>query len=530
MPLRGDRFTGSRSSRTLRRVGAVENSSRGQRERDLYRQLLDLRRKEEIEPFLEGALALIVEVTGARRGYLELQGTGGVGTPQFWMAQGCSAEEVADIRSAFSSGVIAEAIAAGHPIVTASALTDPRFSELRSVRRNRIEAVLCAPIGANPPLGVLYLQDRRSPAGFSEEDRIVAEDFADTVAVFADRLLIRRQRRDEDDPTKPYRKLVGAERIVGRSAALAKTLRAVSLAAPLDVPVLFTGLSGSGKTAFARLIHDNSPRAPGPFVELNCATLETLFESELFGHVRGAFTGAQRDKSGLVSSASGGTLFLDEIAEIPLASQAKLLKFLDSKEYRSLGTEKVKLANVRIIAATNVDLKAAIAQHAFREDLYFRLEAMPILVPSLAERRDDIGPLVRHFCDQTVDAFKLPCVQPSEGALRAAEAAEWPGNIRQLSNAVQRGVVAAASEGLLRMELRHLFPESGPDHAASAEPDPGIVHATYQDATRAFQTDFLRRALESANWNVTEVAARLDLTRAHVYNLIKAFGLARSRT
>jgi Nif-specific regulatory protein len=513
-------------------VNAASDGSRAQRERDLYRQLLDLRTKEEIEPFLEDALALIVEVTGARRGYLELQGSGTEKAPRFWMARGCSEAQVSEIRSAFSGGVMAQAIAAGRPIVTASALTDPRFSDLGSVRRNRIEAVLCAPIGASPPLGVLYLQDRRSPAGFSEEDRVVAEVFADTVAVFADRLLIRRQRRDENDPTLAHRTLVGANRVVGHSAALAKTLRAVSLVAPLDLPVLLTGPSGSGKTMFARLIHDNSSRAQGPFVELNCATLtETLFESELFGHARGAFTGAQRDKAGLVSAAAGGTLFLDEIAEIPLASQAKLLKFLDSKDYRSLGSEKVKQANVRMIAATNVDLKAAIAQHIFREDLYFRLEAMPILVPSLAERRDDIAPLVRFFCERTVDTLHLPRVEPSEGALRAAEAAEWPGNIRQISNAVQRAVVTAASEGLLVAQRRHLFPEDGPP--LPPEPDAGEAKGTqitYQDATRAFQADFLRRSLESANWNVTEVASRLDLTRAHVYNLIKAFGLARART
>jgi Nif-specific regulatory protein len=502
-----------------------------QRERNLYRQLLDLRRKDEVEPFLAEALALIVEVTGARRGYLELQGRGGKNAPRFWMARDCSDEDLAEIRSCLSGGVIAEAVAGGRTIVTASALTDPRFAERRSVRINRIEAVLCAPIGAGtPPLGVLYLQDHPSPAGFSEEDRLLAEDFADTVAVFADRLLIRRERRDETDPTLKYRTLLGAADIIGRSVVLAKLLASVSVAATHDMGVLLMGPSGAGKTRIARLIHDNSGRAKGPFVELNCATLtETLFESELFGHVRGAFTGADRDKNGLIRAATGGTLFLDEVAEIPLTSQAKLLKFLESKEYRALGHEGTRKADVRIVAATNVDLKAAVARNTFRTDLYYRLEVMPVVVPSLEERREDIPALVRHFCERTVDAFKLPFIEPSEGVLLAAEAAEWPGNIRQLSNAVQRAVVTAASEGVFRAERRHLFPDDVASNQQQGRGDAKDVAATFQDATRAFQSNLLRSTLKEMNWNVTETATRLDLTRAHVYNLIRAFGLARSR-
>jgi len=516
---------------------------RVRRERDLYRQLLELRRKDEIEPFLDEALALIVEVTGAGRGYLELQDDQprprapgpARESPHFWIARGCSDEDVAAIRRSFSRGVIARAIADGRTIVAASAHTDPRFRDLGSVQKHQIEAVLCAPIGTTPPLGVLYLQDRASPGVFTEEDRLLAEEFAGTVAVFADRLLIRRRRRDEDDPTLPYRRAPGMEDIVGRSQALARLLREVWVATPHDVGVLFTGPSGAGKTRIARLIHENSPRAGAPFVELNCATFtETLFESELFGHVRGAFTGADRDKIGLVRAAEGGTLFLDEIAEAPLASQAKLLTFLESKEYRPLGVEKARKADVRIIAATNADLKAAVEQRTFRQDLYYRLEVMPVAVPSLAERRDDIAALVRHFCESTVEKFKLPAIQPSEGALRAAEAAEWPGNIRQLANAVQRAVVTAASEGVLYAERRHLFPEAGAPVRArgsgAAKPGGGAAPAvTFQDATRAFQAELLKRTLEESEWNVTQAAARLDVTRAHLYNLIRAFGLARPR-
>jgi len=224
-----------------------------------------------------------------------------------------------------------------------------------------------------------------------------------------------------------------------------------------------------------------------------------------------------------VRAADGGTLFLDEVAEISFAAQAKLLKFLDSKEYYPRGATKPQRADVRIVAATNVDLEAAVRRGTFREDLFHRLNVMPIALPALSERREDIGDIVRHFCRRTVEKFKLRSIEPSEGALRAAEAAEWPGNVRQLENAVQRATILAASEtGVVRLERRHLFPEVA-TATGSAAP------LTFQDATRAFQEELVRRILEECDWNVTEAASRLDVARSHVYNLIRAFGLERRR-
>jgi Nif-specific regulatory protein len=497
------------------------------RERDLYRRLLDLGHNEAVEPFVQEALDLIVAVTGAVRGYLELNtgethgrsGADSVG----WFARGCTEEEVLQIRDTFSRGVIAAAIASGRTIVTVSAVADPRFKDRTSVRENRIEALLCAPIG-DPPVGVLYLQDRATPGPFTDHDRELVETFARTLALLTDRLLASIRLRDDADPTLVYRRALRADGVVGRGEAMGRLLKAVSIAAPVDLDVLLTGPSGTGKTRVARLVHESSARASGPFVELNCAALnEELFESELFGHRRGAFTGADSEKVGLVRTADGGTLFLDEVGEIPYAAQAKLLKFLDSKEYYQRGGTRPLRADVRIVAATNVDLESAIRRSAFREDLLFRLNVMPIQVPSLAERREDIPDLVRHFCRRAVERFKLRSVEPSAGALRAAEAAEWTGNIRQLENTVQRAAVVASSEmGVQRIERRHLFPEDG----ASAESTRG---ATFQDATREFQANLVRRTLEEVDWNVTEAASQLDLTRSHVYNLIKAFGLERRR-
>ncbi|WP_437322381.1 sigma 54-interacting transcriptional regulator [Sorangium sp. So ce394] len=508
------------------------------RERDLYRKLLELGGNNEIEPFLEEALALIVDIAGARRGYLEIRddGADAEGTP-FWMARGCTEEDVAGVRAAISRGVIAQAIASGQTIVTSSALNDPRFRDRGSVRANRIEAVLCAPIGADPPLGVLYLQDRVQPGPFRDEDRAHVELLARHVATLADRLLLRRRTAESANPTLPLRKKLRADGIRGRSPALARLFQQLVLVAPLEVSVLLTGPTGSGKTAVARVLHDNSPRAGKPFVEINCGALpEALIESELFGAMPGAHSTASRRVPGKVEAAEGGTLFLDEVAELSLTAQAALLQLLQSKEYFPLGGSKAVTADVRIVAATNADLRGAVAKKAFREDLFYRLQVLPVRVPSLAERREDVPELAAHFCEQAVRSYNLPRLELSVGALRAVENAEWPGNIRELAHAVEAAVIRAAADGVLRVEQRHFFPEPEPARGDAGERGDAAERGdwltgqpTLQAATRAFQARFVRRVLDEGGWNVSEAAARLDIARSHVYNLIRGLGLERPK-
>ncbi|KYF70107.1 AAA family ATPase [Sorangium cellulosum] len=476
-----------------------------------------------MEPFLEDALALIVDLAGAQRGYIELRDDRDAeGPPRFWIAQGCYDEDVARIREAFSLGIIAEAIATGRTIVTESALRDPRFFKRGSVQRNRTEAVVCAPIGAAPPLGVVYLQDRTPSGPFSEDDRLHVELFASHIAAFADRLLLRRRQQDETDPTLPFRKALRVEGLVGRSAALAKVLQRVEAVAPHDINVLLTGASGTGKTEVARIIHQNGPRRGGPFVELNCAAMpSTLLESELFGALPGAHSTAAKRVLGKVAAAEGGTLFLDEIGELEFSAQAKLLQLLQSREYYPLGSSKPLRADVRIIAATNADLEGAVARREFREDLFYRIQVMSIRIPALAERPEDIAPLTERFCASACEVHRLPALRLSAGTVRAAEAAEWPGNVRQLAHAVEAAVILAAADKVLQVEIRHLFP--GQDDASD-------TRLTFQEATRRFQAQLLRKTLEETTWNVTEAAERLDLARSHAYNLIHAFGLERRRS
>jgi Nif-specific regulatory protein len=489
-------------------------------ERDLYLRLLQLARETEPEPFLREALELVVEVTEARQGYLEIQSSDADGgTSPWWMAHGFSAEELEGVRGAVSRGIIAEAVASGQTIVTNSALLDPRFSARESVRSSRIQEVLCVPIGQDPPLGVLYLQGRARSGAYSAADRARAETFAEHLAPLVDRLLARQHQ--SADPTRTLREGLRVDGLVGRSGALAAVLHQVRLVAPLDITVLLTGESGTGKSQIARVIHDNGPRAGHPFVEVNCATLpEPLVESELFGALPGAHSTATRRIDGKVAAAERGTLFLDEISELSLAAQAKLLQLLQSKEYYPLGATKAMLADVRLIAATNTDLQRAVGERRFREDLFYRLDVLQVRVPTLAERRGDVAELAAFFCTKATEHHGLPRLELSRSAIRALEAAEWPGNVRQLANTVEAAAIRAAGEGALQLERAHLFPVRP---AASAEP----ARLTFQEATRRYQAELLQRTLHDSGWNVMETARRLELTRSHVYNLIRAFGLQR---
>ena len=495
------------------------------REHTLALRLLELGQQRELEPFLREALALVVEAAEARQGYLELNDDADVpGAPRWWIAHGFSEAEIQDVRLAISRGIIAEALATGQTIVTPSALLDPRFGARESVRRGQIEAVLCAPIGVDPPRGVLYLQGRSAPGLFSDDERARAEIFARHLAPLVDRMLLEHGRRQAGDATMALRSTLKLSGVIGRSAALAAALKQAALVAPLDVHVLLTGETGTGKSQLARVIHDNGPRAERPFIELNCAAIpENLLESELFGALPGAHSTANRKVEGKVAAAEGGTLMLDEIGELSLGAQAKLLQLLQSKEYFPLGAARAERADVRLVAATNADLKQAVAERRFREDLFFRLQVLPIHMPSLSERREDIADLAAHFCALACETHRLGRLELSSGARRAAELAEWPGNIRQLEHAIQAAVIRAAGEGSKQVDRTHLFP-----NAPAAEGEPAAA-LTFQEATRRFQVGMLRQALEETQWNIVETARRLDLARSHVYNLIKAYGLERGR-
>jgi Nif-specific regulatory protein len=495
-----------------------------EKERDLYRGLIDLNSRSEPdseELFLKSALELVVRIAGAAHGYIEMFDPEG-GEPSWAHSVGIAPDEVLAVRNLVSRGIIAEAVASTRTVVTPSALLDPRFRDRASVKSAGIDAVLCAPIGVDSPQGVLYLGSGSGSSGvFSTEDVELVGAFCRHVAPILRQLLLRK-RHAQPDAAADLRQKLRADGYVGRSAALMRVFHEVRAVASLDIGVLLTGETGTGKTQLARLIHHNSSRSSGPFVEVSCGALQdSLFENELFGSVQGGHSAAARAVQGKAGAARDGTLFLDEVENLSLAAQSKLLQFLQSKEYFPVGSTHPVRVDVRIIAATNKDLESLVAERLFREDLYYRLHVLTIRLPSLSERTEDIALLARHFCERAREKHKLCAVELSPAALNALETSVWPGNVRQLANKVEAATIRAAAAGLLHVDVSGLFP----DRTSSGRTTP--IGFTFQEETRRFQAQLVLRVLQSEDWNISAAARRLDITRSHLYTLIKSFGLQR---
>jgi len=307
-----------------------------------------------------------------------------------------------------------------------------------------------------------------------------------------------------------------SKNFIAGSEAMQEVLELAARVAPLDTTVLVYGESGTGKEFIVRLIHDQSPRAAAPFVSINCAALtETLLESELFGHVRGAFTGAVRDKAGLFEVAGSGTIFLDEIGEIAPTVQAKLLRALQEREIRRVGAERSVKVNARVVAATNRDLRAAVDAGTFREDLYFRLGAFIITVPPLRDRREDIPPLVHNFLVRAASRMKKEVSSVSADAMTTLMNYRWPGNVRELEHAIERAVILANNPNI---RVRDLPPETTQKSRVRAGDDT----LDLQEQERVM----IERALERFGGNRRKAAEALKISTVTLWRKMKQFGIS----
>jgi len=321
--------------------------------------------------------------------------------------------------------------------------------------------------------------------------------------------------------------------IIGKTPRIRRIFDLVDVVKDTDSTVLITGESGTGKGLFARAIHDLSPRGEGPFVKVNCAALtETLLESELFGHVKGAFTGAIADKVGRFEAADAGTIFLDEIGEISPALQVKLLRVLQDREFERVGSSKTQSADVRVIAATNRDLREAMRAGRFREDLFYRLDVIPIVVPPLRERREDIPLLADHILKRlrTRGLDRVRAVSPD--AMRRLMDYPWPGNVRELENVLERGAVCSRGPVLgvedLSEEVREfggLRQAEGPSGAPREAPPASPPEGTPGTDRSAAQRETIVRMLEEHRWNRGEAAAALGMNRSTLWRKMKKLGL-----
>jgi two-component system, NtrC family, nitrogen regulation response regulator NtrX len=294
--------------------------------------------------------------------------------------------------------------------------------------------------------------------------------------------------------------------MVGKSPALQRVRDLIVRVGPTNARVLITGDNGTGKELVARALHDASPRRERPFIEVNCAAIPSeLIESELFGHMKGSFTGAVSDRAGKFEQADGGTLFLDEVGDMSLSAQAKLLRVLQEGVVTRIGGSKSIQVDVRVLAATNKDLETEIEEGRFREDLLYRLNVVPIDVPALAQHREDIPALVAHFAELVGTSAGVPGRRFAQEAVRKLQARSWRGNVRELRNGVERLLILASGKTVTAADVENLLPESAPES----------------------ERNFLIERLKEYNWNIAEVARSLNMPRSNLYRRIERFGINR---
>jgi len=496
----------------------------------------------DLDATLDLVLDLTLRSTGARRGFVLLRDArGGLAVER---RRGLARDA---LPGALSSSVLAEARRTRRPVLTPDARDDPRFRGQTSVEAAGLRSLVCVPIFARAAdselIGAIWLEDETARGRFGPADVGALADLATLVAGplrrarrhAAERRALAEARRALGEPLA-----AAVPRIVGESAAVGDLLDALYRAAPADAPVLLQGETGTGKELAAGVLHGASGRAAGPFVAENCGALpESIVEAELFGVVRGAFTGADRDRPGLFRLASSGTLFLDEVGELAPGVQAKLLRVLEEGEVRPVGGEAVEPVDVRLVAASHRDLAELVRTGRFREDLYYRLNVLPVRLPPLRERPEDVPLLVEHFLDLLAPSpAERPALAPATRARLAAHT--WPGNVRELKNAVWR-LVVQGDDGAPWLDEAAARPagggaEAGDGDAAGAAWLRVDVAALarregaalpLREARARFEAEYLRQVLARHGASVTRSAEALGLQRAYLSRLLKKLGVAR---
>jgi formate hydrogenlyase transcriptional activator len=403
--------------------------------------------------------------------------------------------------------------------------------------REGLKSVCCLPlISRNRAIGVLVLGRLRDDA-FSQADISFLTQVANQLALAVENALAYREIRELKEQLSKEKLYLEDEiraemnfaQIIGNSASLRRVLKGVGTVAPTDSTVLIYGETGTGKELIARAIHDLSPRGAKPFVKLNCAAIPMgLLESELFGHEKGAFTGAIAQRIGRFEVADGGTIFLDEIGEIPLELQTKLLRVLQEREFERLGSSRTLRTDARLIAATNCDLEAMVSEKKFRPDLFFRLNVFPVHVPPLRERQGDIPLLVRHFTEQFSRRMKKVMETIPSATMDALCRYQWPGNIRELQNVVERAVIISPGP-VLSVDVSDLrFPKDSRTVEQSASPK--STNGVLQNVLEETERGHILEALQRCNWVVagpSGAAARLGMKRSTLQKRIHKLGIAR---
>jgi len=452
-------------------------------------------------PLLERVLEAAMGHLNAERGFVliaDQAGTGGysvAAVKNFGTAQSSEA-------FAASSSVVRNVLNSGEPVLTYDALADSRFEASTSIITQKILSIICIPLqSGSRTTGAVYLDSSVSRKAFTEESMKFLAVFGHLAAIALDNAQryaqLQLENRRLQEAIEHAR---GFTDVMGESARWKRVLERVERVLDVDVAVLITGESGTGKELIARTIHEHGTRKGRPFIAVNCSAIpEPLLESEMFGYVKGAFTGASSDKKGLVEAADGGTLFLDEVGDFPLFLQAKLLRLLQGREYRRVGDTKNRTGDIRIIAATNRHLEEDIKQGRMREDLFFRLNVIGIHLPPLRERKEDIPLLAHYFLRRAAEQYRRAVESIHPEAMQVLLANNWNGNVRELQNAIDRAVVLCLGTQLTRKDF--LLDDS-------AVPGGQAAPTTLAD----FERQIIETTLTEMGGNRTRTAERLGVS------------------
>ncbi len=502
--------------------------------RRLQRVTMALNSELHLDPLLRIIIDHLVEISGAERGFLVL--SAGERRPLVRVARNFEQEDVREPDAGFSASIVERVRKTGEPLVTANAVEDDRFQDTLSINAIRARSVMCLPFRQRGQvMGAAYLDNRLQMGAFGEIERDTLMSLVDLAAAAIERarLYEENERRAEEleelnkrlelrvdtqgrelSEVKDRLRSVGQPegvypQIIGGSQTMRDVLRLLDKVVKTEEPVLISGESGTGKELIARAIHAHGPRARMAFLSENCAALtDTLLESELFGHVKGSFTGADRDKKGLFELADNGTLFLDEVGDMSPDMQKKLLRALQEGEIRPVGGKAVKRVDVRIVSASNKNLARLVRAGEFREDLFYRLRVLTVDLPPLRDRKEDVPELTHHFLQKHTKPGRS-VKELDEGVLELLQGYDWPGNVRELENEVKRMV--ALSEETIAVEILSPHVRLGARGVGDLEDD-GKVRNLIELVEQVERRE-IEKALRVAQGNKTRAADLLGISR-----------------
>ena len=502
--------------------------------RRLQRVTMALNSELHLDPLLRIIIDHLVEISGAERGFLVLQI--GAGRPTVRVARNFEQEDVRDPDAGFSASIVERVRKTGEPLVTANAVEDVRFQDTLSINAIRARSVMCLPFRQRGKvLGAAYLDNRLQMGAFGEIERDTLMSLVDLAAAAIERARLyeenERRAQELEELNKRLEMRVDSQgrelvevrdrlrsvgesegvypQIIGASRAMRDVLRLLDKIVKTEEPVLIAGESGTGKELIARAIHVHGPRANQAFLSENCAALtDTLLESELFGHVKGSFTGADRDKPGLFELADKGTLFLDEVGDMSPDMQKKLLRTLQEGEIRRVGGKATTKVDVRIVSASNKNLARLVRAGEFREDLFYRLRVLTVDLPPLRDRKEDVPVLTKHFLKLHTRAGR-PVKAVDDGVLEMLQAYDWPGNVRELENEVKRMV--ALSEETIGPEVLSSHVRLGARGLTELDDDGSV--RDLNELVEGVERREIEKALRVAQGNKTKAADLLGISR-----------------